>query len=725
MKLRYLKAKNVFSFGEEEVNVTFDQLNVIAGPNDSGKTNILRILSQFESMFKTFDYSYEQIQFKGDNTKPFHIEVGIELNPTEVEALVITTLAQELKSIVSKPDADSILGEETLWILEKYYTAILRKSFEHLAIVISKDALRNSEPKMFALLVDGIDTLFINRSGYILSNLEYFSGYQNVDLWKTVINDFHKRFEGEIVADTKYLIESNRHEKMPSSLVEILKKSLSDHQTNKVVELGGFNIDELRSRLGPKYSTIVNKLYSLSDKLGLTINHYSFWYIIEEVYKKSFVRLKESRYFNSMTLYSKQENEMPVIGTEQAMLLFKLSSSQISENRKKFNLIKKQFKELTEADFELSLREKEIDFAQKETFGVIIPAKSSMDIYTSTQFSPLSINKEPIKRKVYEAFIQVIKGNHAISIEQSASGLQEVLYLLITIIGEDGKILLLDEPELHLHPTMQKKIQNLLVESKEKRNNQIILITHSPYLTPLDELTNTWRFFMTEGGTSTHNVVNIFSQLKEADQKNLLLKFRKPEVRSVLFSKGVILVEGISDKLTVEQVDRYLSSKKIGANLDENEWPILDIDGKKNLRSYMALCKMLGVKAIAILDIDALMHIEHEVEINGKKVKTSTVFSTLLREEGEYISDIEVLVEKDSDWYSTDKLELMRNFALKRGIFVFTKDLEGVLESKNTDKRKKPLKAIEKIIELIEEDRVPLEFRELGIFLQKVTSKSN
>lgn len=45
MKLRYLRARDVLSFGDEEIKLEFGDFNVIIGPNDSGKTNLFRALS--------------------------------------------------------------------------------------------------------------------------------------------------------------------------------------------------------------------------------------------------------------------------------------------------------------------------------------------------------------------------------------------------------------------------------------------------------------------------------------------------------------------------------------------------------------------------------------------------------------------------------------------------------------------------------------------------------
>ena len=50
------------------------------------------------------------------------------------------------------------------------------------------------------------------------------------------------------------------------------------------------------------------------------------------------------------------------------------------------------------------------------------------------------------------------------------------------------RILVIDEPESHLHPSAQKKLANLL--SQEAINRQIVVITHSPYFICWNHLEN-------------------------------------------------------------------------------------------------------------------------------------------------------------------------------------------------------------------------------------------
>jgi AAA15 family ATPase/GTPase len=63
MKLRYFKAKNIFSFGEEGVALEFGPYNIIAGPNDSGKTNLFRALGVIEVAFEYHKPSLNEIIF--------------------------------------------------------------------------------------------------------------------------------------------------------------------------------------------------------------------------------------------------------------------------------------------------------------------------------------------------------------------------------------------------------------------------------------------------------------------------------------------------------------------------------------------------------------------------------------------------------------------------------------------------------------------------------------
>lgn len=168
MKLRYLRVKNVLSFGDEDVKLEFGPFNVIAGPNDSGKTNLFRALSLIE---KAFDYGkppLEEILFRGDSDRSLHLEVGVELDDTELELLAKLIICSEMMSVQRPEDITKGIQENKHWknILINYGYPILSKSLRCLSFVLCKDELRISEPKMVVQVPD--DTgLIVNRQSQL------------------------------------------------------------------------------------------------------------------------------------------------------------------------------------------------------------------------------------------------------------------------------------------------------------------------------------------------------------------------------------------------------------------------------------------------------------------------------------------------------------------------------------------------------------------------------
>jgi len=84
------------------------------------------------------------------------------------------------------------------------------------------------------------------------------------------------------------------------------------------------------------------------------------------------------------------------------------------------------------------------------------------------------------------AFLAIRKEGdvHQISTRSLGSGVELVLALLLQrLLSESAKgdkIYLIDEPEMHLHPTAQKKLADLLLE--EAKESQVIVSSHSPYM---------------------------------------------------------------------------------------------------------------------------------------------------------------------------------------------------------------------------------------------------
>jgi hypothetical protein len=92
-----------------------------------------------------------------------------------------------------------------------------------------------------------------------------------------------------------------------------------------------------------------------------------------------------------------------------------------------------------------------------------------------------------------ENVITLGDGNQ-VKLNQASSGLQSVIPLLLVLFhkGEESmfkQLFVIEEPELNLYPTIQHQLVETIIEQCQKRNDNLIITTHSPYiLSTLDNL---------------------------------------------------------------------------------------------------------------------------------------------------------------------------------------------------------------------------------------------
>ena len=76
------------------------------------------------------------------------------------------------------------------------------------------------------------------------------------------------------------------------------------------------------------------------------------------------------------------------------------------------------------------------------------------------------------KDKIFNAFIDIC---------EAGLGVGQLIYIIVEcVLAEKGMILLIDEPETHLHAKYQAKVMDLIIETLN-RGVQIIVATHSEY----------------------------------------------------------------------------------------------------------------------------------------------------------------------------------------------------------------------------------------------------
>lgn len=172
------------------------------------------------------------------------------------------------------------------------------------------------------------------------------------------------------------------------------------------------------------------------------------------------------------------------------------------------------------------------------------------------------------------------EGNHYIKVDENgqyhnSDGLGEGIISLLFIVdalydSSDGDIIVIDEPELSLHPVYQRRLAELLADYASSR--QIIYATHSPYFVDFK--------YISEGATIARihkrDGNSIVSQLRQATADRcigLLTDTHNPHVlgldaRETFFQEdGVIIVEGQEDAVYYPTVlDELVHSEAMSSN---------------------------------------------------------------------------------------------------------------------------------------------------------------
>lgn len=144
----------------------------------------------------------------------------------------------------------------------------------------------------------------------------------------------------------------------------------------------------------------------------------------------------------------------------------------------------------------------------------------------------------------------------------SSDGLGEGIVSLLFIVdalydSKEGDLIVIDEPELSLHPAYQRRLANLLAEYAESR--QVVYATHSPYFVDFNHVQNGAEI------VRIHKLAEgcVISQLKREtahELEALLRDTHNPHVlgldaREVFFrEEGVVIVEGQEDVVSYPKV---------------------------------------------------------------------------------------------------------------------------------------------------------------------------
>ncbi len=201
--------------------------------------------------------------------------------------------------------------------------------------------------------------------------------------------------------------------------------------------------------------------------------------------------------------------------------------------------------------------------------------------------------------------IQRIRGGTEYAMKESeCHGLKELITLLAFLYDDEFNALIIDEPELHLHPQFQTfllaEIRKAAGDPRVQPNTKVFfLITHSPYLLDfrlLDDLRQCIIFHLNE----VPSYIGALSPQDEFSLKRLLPRLNTHH-KQFFFADRPIFVEGYTDQqlFTLIQESR---AKLLGAT----GACFIDVSGKDEQDFFFRLCQHLRINAQFITDLDLI-----------------------------------------------------------------------------------------------------------------------
>lgn len=167
-------------------------------------------------------------------------------------------------------------------------------------------------------------------------------------------------------------------------------------------------------------------------------------------------------------------------------------------------------------------------------------------------------------------------------------------------------ILLLEEPEAHLHGHAQKRIFQQVKRSKSQK----IITSHSGILLSECDLESIVKVSCKKGITKCVRMNDLgLDSLSLMKLKSQILDTRA----EIMFADIVLLCEGISDKALLQS--SYKSQK--GVSLSEDGISIIAVGGWKSFVPFIRFVQMLEVEVIVLADLDCKKSLEKNLRNNS------------------------------------------------------------------------------------------------------------
>jgi len=547
MRIDGIHIKNFLSFDTFEWTNLDPDLNLIVGPNSSGKTNLIHALQAIKDVVNPDSEQqkslWSQSAYRGSNQVPIEISLDIQFTEAWEKELLSTFLAASLCNNSVIRDAINALSSggnifsSEMSVEQTQLSATLQNKFSP----------------------DNLEWLF---TGHLVV------AYKGINTWtswyesRSNAQPFRLSLDGSSFYDDSVM----------KRYLQILLTKQELFTPDSQMLLRG--ISSLRSgiALRVEYEPISLATHQAFEQLAsvnlTSTRFFGALFVFHTLLERSLVLSENTRIHPQSTFsYVKLRNKPINIsnGEQMARYLF-LKKNGSQTERTQYKSIQKLFCKITGRSFDVGFD----------------PLVTSTQLNTDNPDIALSI-------RVSNNWVDI-------PLAFSGAGRAEALFISTLIADGNDQVILLDEPALNMHITMQKMLLDEILTHNGK-SNQFILVTHSPTLVPPDAITKVSRFFTRQGHSCRVALDRGSMGTEEFASLEKELR-RSTDVRALLFSRGVILVEGETEQGAFP----VWYEKRFNRSLEQENITVFSVNSDTNFDKYVRFLQQFEIPWAIICD---------------------------------------------------------------------------------------------------------------------------
>lgn len=208
---------------------------------------------------------------------------------------------------------------------------------------------------------------------------------------------------------------------------------------------------------------------------------------------------------------------------------------------------------------------------------------------------------ECIESNLNEYRVNLAREGREFPISKSSSGEREILNFVLGIFSYRIKngLIIVDEPDLHLHPKWQNILFDLFNNISVQSNNQYLIVTHSPSFINEKTIDSVSRVYLDK------NISEVAQPDKDSlpQSKELLHLITTLNNEKIFFADKVVLVEGLGDRILFQRLIEIY--KKNTQEVIE----VLEVHGKGNFEKFRDFLDLFEIKNFIIADLDYAFNI--------------------------------------------------------------------------------------------------------------------